>query len=70
MGRATIHLDQAAWQSKQFFSDEQITQFWPKYPNDFCMVSVQPLWMEIIAPHKQIKGDAEKWRPAGMRFDT
>src|SRR5690606_20076764 len=66
MGIATVHTEPAEWEGHNFYDTDVVSQFWPDYPKDFCMVSVRPLWMEIVAPHRGIKGDPARWRPAGV----
>ena len=70
MGIATIHDDLATKRAKNFYSEEQIKQFWPAFPDDFALISVRPTWLEIVAPHTTIKGDRSKWRPAGLDLET
>lgn len=68
MGIATVHDDPETLGSKNFYSQEQIAQWWPGFPNGYVMISVQPLWLEISVPGTGIKGDRNRWRPAGLEL--
>ena len=67
---ARVHEDPETKRAKNFYSEEQIKQYWPGYPDDFALISVRPTWLEIVAPHTAIKGDRSKWRPAGLDLEA
>lgn len=66
MGLADLHTDATTLRAKNFYSDEQMDQYWPGFPDGYAMIAVKPLWLEISAPHTAIKGDRSRWRPAGL----
>lgn len=68
MGVAELHDDAKTLHAKNFYSTEQVTQYWPGFPNGYVMIAVRPLWLEISAPHTAIKGDKSRRRPAGLRL--
>jgi hypothetical protein len=41
--------------------------FWPNYPAGYLLISVKPIWLEIMTP--EIPIDAETWQPQAVRFD-
>lgn len=69
MGIASVHDDPATLRARNFYSDEQIAEWWPGFPDNYAMVSVRPLWLEISAPGSGIKGDRKRWRPAGLKLE-
>ena len=66
MGIAELHDDVATVRAKNFFSDEQIAQYCPGFPDNYVMIAIRPLWLEMVAPGTGIKGDGSRWRPAGL----
>jgi general stress protein 26 len=68
MGAAELHDDAKTLRQKNFFSDEQTTQYWPGFPNGYVMIAVRPIWLEIAAPKTAIKGDKSRRRPAGLKL--
>lgn len=68
MGMATVHDDPETLHAKNFFTQELIDEWWPGFPDGHVMISLQPRWLEISAPGTGIKGDLERWRPAGLVF--
>ena len=68
MGLAELHDDAKTLQAKNFYSSEQMTQYWPGFPKGYVMIAVRPLWLEIAAPRTAIKGDRSRWRPAGLKL--
>lgn len=68
MGLAELHEDAKTLQAKNFYSPEQMTQYWPGFPKGYVMIAVRPLWLEIAAPRTAIKGDRKRWRPAGLKL--
>ena len=68
MGLAGLHTDAATLRAKNFYSEEQMAQYWPGFPDGYMMIAVRALWLEISAPHTAIKGDRSRWRPAGLKL--
>lgn len=68
MGTAEVVSDAATLRAKNFFSDDQVREYWPGYPAHYVLIAVRPLWLEISAPGSSIRGDQARWRPAGLRF--
>ena len=64
MGPATIHTDLETFNEKNFFSEEDLRGSWPEFPDNFCMISIRPRWLEIVRIGK-LAGDVERWRPQG-----
>jgi general stress protein 26 len=68
MGLATLHDEVETKRAKNFHSEEQLRQHWPGFPDDYALISVAPLWLEIVAPHTRLQGDPATWRPAGLEL--
>lgn len=68
MGVATVHADEVTVREKNFYSDEQVSEYWPGFPERYAMISFRPIWLEISAPGSGIKGDPARWRPAGLKL--
>jgi len=68
MGIAELHYDAKTLHAKNFYSSEQMAQYWPGFPNGYVMIAVRPTWLEISAPKTAIKGDKSRRRPAGLRL--
>lgn len=64
MGTATIHDDP---ESKARLKHRLLDVFWPDYPEGYLLISVKPVWLEIMTP--QIPIDAKTWQPQAVRFD-
>lgn len=64
MGRATLHDDLPTIEAKNFWKDPKLHVFWPDYPDDYLLIEVEPLWIEVlghgVAPHP------ETWRPQAV----
>ena len=69
MGIATVHDDPAILRAKNFYSEQDLAEWWPGFPGSYVMISVRPLWLEISAPGSGIKGDPKRWRPAGLELE-
>jgi len=64
MGTATIHDDP---ESKARLKHRLLDVFWPNYPEGYLLISVKPIWLEIMTP--EIPIDMKTWRPQAVRFD-
>ena len=64
MGTATIHDDP---ESKARLKHRLLGVFWPDYPEGYLLISVKPVWLEIMTP--EIPLDAKTWQPQAVRFD-
>jgi general stress protein 26 len=63
MGTATIHDDP---ESKARLKHRLLDVFWPDYPEGYLLISVKPIWLEIMTP--EIPVDAKTWKPQAVRF--
>lgn len=64
MGTATIHDDA---ESKARHKHRLLDVFWPNYPEGYLLISVKPIWLEIMTP--EIPIDPETWQPQAVRFE-
>jgi general stress protein 26 len=60
-GTATIHTDLATKTRISWRSPVQRVEFWPDYPNDYVLVSIEPQWIEVLG--QGIDADPLSWRP-------
>ncbi|MEQ1923114.1 MAG: pyridoxamine 5'-phosphate oxidase family protein [Pyrinomonadaceae bacterium] len=67
MGTATIYTDPNNPEAKKFYTDEQAKYFWPDLKKDFAMISVKPMWMEVLI-WPTIKNHPDNWRPQAVVF--
>ena len=66
MGTAIIHRDAENPQAKAFYEKLNKNFFWPKFPKDFVMIEVKPLWLEYLGP--TIMANRGTWRPQAVVF--
>jgi general stress protein 26 len=64
MGTATIHDDP---ESKARLKHRLLDVFWPNYPEGYLLISVKPVWLEIMTP--EIPIDIQTSTPQAVRFD-
>ena len=64
MGNATLHNDLETKKAKNFHDEGALRAFWPNYPDDYLLIKVVPLWIEVLG--HGIEADPETWRPQGV----
>jgi general stress protein 26 len=68
MGTAVIHRDPNDSQARAFYEKGYKDFFWPKFPDDFVMIEIKPLWLEYLGP--TIAANDDTWRPQAVVFDN
>jgi general stress protein 26 len=66
MGTAVIHRDPGNPQARRFYENAYKKFFWPRFPKDFVMIEVRPLWLEYLGP--TIEANRGTWRPQAVIF--
>ncbi len=67
MGTATVHTDPTNHGVKAFLALEGYKEFfWPKFPEGFVMLEIQPVWIEFMGPG--VKNHPQNWRPQAIEF--
>lgn len=61
MGRATLHDHPAAAGAPRIFDEDELLTFWPDYPEDYLLVRVEPIWLEVLG--HGIDAHPVTWRP-------
>ena len=64
-GKAEI-VEDAASKRKKWKTEWE--SFYPNYPEDYMLIKVIPLWMEIVSPKHNIEGDEKTWTPTVYHF--
>ena len=64
MGRATLHDDLETKRAKIFHDEGDFRAFWPNYPDDYLLIKVVPIWIEVLG--HGIEADLDTWRPQGV----
>lgn len=67
MGTAIVHTDPESVKVKPFLALEGYKEFfWPKFPEGFVMIEIQPRWVEFMGPG--VKNHPQHWRPQAVEF--
>jgi hypothetical protein len=66
MGEAKPVYDVAVIEAKNPYKGKMRDQFFPKYPNDFVLLSFRPRYLEIMTD--KIAGSGETWQPQGLQI--
>lgn len=64
MGRATLHEDLATKKAKSFFDEAELELFFPDYPEDYLLIRVEPIWIEVLG--HGVEPHPELWRPQAV----
>jgi general stress protein 26 len=67
MGTAIVHTDPGHPKVQPFLALEGYKEFfWPKFPEGFVMIEIQPRWIEFMGPG--VKNHPQHWRPQAVEF--
>lgn len=53
---------------KEMYWKPQWEQFYPDKENNYLLIKVTPLWIEILSPEHGINNDPVTWRPPALKF--
>ncbi|NNF22533.1 MAG: pyridoxamine 5'-phosphate oxidase family protein [Saprospiraceae bacterium] len=54
--------------SKVKWWKEKWNDFYPEYPNNYILIKVEPVWMEVISTRLGVTGDEKTWTPPSIKF--
>lgn len=55
-------------EAKQKYWKPQWQDFYPDYPNNYLLIEVTPIWLEVLSESRQIVGDSVTWQPPRVEF--
>jgi general stress protein 26 len=66
MGVATLHPSLESRGVKSWFSEPIFRGFWPNYPENFVLIEVKPVWLEVTG--EGVAMEPKAWRPQAAEF--
>jgi general stress protein 26 len=66
MGIATLHPSLESRSVENWFSEPIFRGFWPNYPENFLLIEVKPIWIEVTG--EGVAMEPKGWRPQAAEF--
>jgi general stress protein 26 len=66
MGIATLHPTLESRSVESWFTEPIFQGFWPNYPENFLLIEVKPVWLEVTG--EGVAMEPKAWRPQAAEF--